>query len=75
MPARPEQDGEHRLSLLADAWDKAAQRWRDDMASHFDTYHWQPLREESLRYLDALRRLADVLEEAERGTEDEGGTW
>jgi hypothetical protein len=69
MPTQPDQDGDHGLSLLGDAWDKAAQYWRDDMARHFDTYHWTPLLRESRSFLEALGKLIDVLNSAERGTE------
>jgi hypothetical protein len=57
------------LSLIGDAWDKAAQYWRDDMARHFDAYHWTPLLHESRSYMDALCKLTDVLNSAERDTE------
>jgi hypothetical protein len=70
MPARPDQDGDQQLRLLDDAWDKAAQYWQDDMARQFDAGHLTPLLRESRGYLEALRRLLDVLEAAERDTED-----
>jgi hypothetical protein len=39
------------------------------MARHFDTYHWTPLLRESRSFLEALGKLIDVLNSAERGTE------
>ncbi len=54
--------------MLADAWDKAAQYWRDDMARHFETHHWGPLLQESRCYLDALGTLMEVLDAADRDT-------
>jgi hypothetical protein len=71
MPAlsRPDQDGEQQLRLLDDAWDKASEHWRDGLARQFDTGHLTPLLRESRCYLEALRRLMDTLEAAERDTE------
>ncbi len=70
MPTRPDQDGDLQLRLLGDAWDKAAEHWRDGMARQFDDGHLTPLRAESRGYLEALRRVLDMLEAAERDTED-----
>jgi hypothetical protein len=64
-----DQEGDHALSLLADAWDKAAQHWHDEVARDFDTHHLRPLLHESRRYLDALRALIDVLDTATRDTQ------
>lgn len=69
MADRPDQDGEQHLRLLGDAWDKAAQHWQDGMARQFDAGHLTPLLQESRGYLEALRRLLDMLEAAERDTE------
>jgi hypothetical protein len=69
MVSRPDRDGEEHLRLLDDAWDKAAQHWRDDMARQFDAGHLTSLLGESRGYLEALRRLMDMLEAAERETE------
>jgi hypothetical protein len=55
MISRPEQDGDQQLRLLADAWDQAAEHWRDG--------------DESRGYLEALRKLMDLLEAAHRETE------
>ena len=35
MISRPEQDGDQQLRLLADAWDQAAEHWRDGPARQF----------------------------------------
>ncbi|MBV9444323.1 MAG: hypothetical protein JO345_00240 [Streptosporangiaceae bacterium] len=68
MPAQIDTDGGHSLSLLADAWDKAAQHWHDEMARDFDVHHVRPLLDESRTYLDALRDLIEVLDTATRDT-------
>lgn len=68
MSAPPDIDGGYSLSLLADAWDKAARHWHDDMARDFDAHHLRPLLHESRTYLDALRDLIDVLDTATRDT-------
>lgn len=73
MPARPDQDGDQQLRLLADAWDKVARHWRDGRARQFDADHVTPLLRESRGYLEALRRLLDLLEAAERDTGELGG--
>lgn len=70
MLPSPDLDGNHALSLLADAWDKASQHWHDDMARDFDTNHLRPLLQESRSYLGALRNLIDVLDTAIRDTLD-----
>jgi hypothetical protein len=43
------------------------------MARQFDGGHWTPLLRESRYYLEALRKLMDLLEAAERDTEGEPG--
>jgi len=70
MPARPDQDGDQHLRLLHDAWDKASQYWQDGLARQFEVAHMTPLLAESRGYLEALRRLLDLLEAAERDTGD-----
>jgi hypothetical protein len=62
--------GDLGLGLLADAWDQTAQHWRDDIARQFEAHHWTPLLRESRSYLEALRKLTDVLSAAERDTWD-----
>jgi hypothetical protein len=69
MISRPEQDGDRQLRLLGDAWDKAAEHWRDGPARQFGTAQLAPLLQESRSYLEALRKLMDLLETAERETE------
>jgi hypothetical protein len=69
MISRPEQDGDRQLRLLGDAWDKAAEHWRDGQARQFGTAQLTPLLQESRSYLEALRKLMDLLETAERETE------
>jgi hypothetical protein len=69
MAARPDQDGDQQLRLLDDARDKAARHWQDGLGRQFDTDHLTPLLRESRNYLEALRRLMDMLEAAERDTE------
>ena len=69
MTARPDQDGDQQLRLLGDAWDKAAEHWRDGPARQFGTAQLTPLLQESRGYLEALRTLMNLLETAERETE------
>ena len=71
MPAlsRPDQDGDQQLRLLEDAWDKASAHWQDSVARQFDVDRLTPLLRESRGYLEALRKLVDTLEAAERDTE------
>jgi hypothetical protein len=69
MISRPEQDGERQLRLLGDAWDKAAEHWRDGPARQFGAAQLTPLLQESRTYLEALRKLMDRLEAADRETE------
>ena len=69
MTNRPDQDGDQQLRLLGDAWDKAAEHWRDGPARQFGTAQLTPLLQESHRYLEALGKLMDLLESAERQTE------
>ena len=69
MISRPDQDGNQQLRLLDDAWGKAAEHWRDGTARQFGAAQLTPLLQESRSYLEALRRLMDVLEAAERDTE------
>ena len=68
MPSRPDQDGDHQLRLLEDAWDNALQYWHDDPARDFAAHYWTPLHTESRFYLEALRKLTEVLSAAERET-------
>jgi hypothetical protein len=69
MPMPPEQDSSDRgLILLGDAWDKTTQYWHDDVARRFHAYHWTPLLQESRSYLDALSKMIDVLDSAQRDT-------
>jgi hypothetical protein len=69
MPGRPDQDGDQQLRLLEDAWEKASQHWLDGTARQFGDGHWASLHQESRRYLEALRKLMDTLDAAERDTE------
>ena len=69
MISRPEQDGDRQLRLLGDAWDTAAEHWRDGPARQFGTAQLTPLLQESRTYLEALRKLMDTLEAADRETE------
>ena len=68
MNSRPEQDGEQQLRLLADAWDQAAEHWRDGPARQFGDSQLAPLLQESRGYLEALRTMMDLLEAADRET-------
>jgi hypothetical protein len=72
IPGRPDitgQDGDHQFRLLEDAWHDALQHWHDDVLRDFDTHHWTPLQTESRLYLDALRKLMEVLRTAEHDTD------
>ncbi len=68
MPARPDQDGDQQLRLLDDAWEKASQHWLDETARQFGEGPWASLHQESRSYLEALRKLLDTVEAAERET-------
>ena len=69
MISRPDQDGDRQLRLLDDAWGKAAEHWRDGTARQFGDGQWASLHQESRSYLEALRKLMDTLDAAERDTE------
>jgi hypothetical protein len=69
MITRPEQDGDQQLRLLADAWDQAAEHWRDGPARQFGENQLAAVLDESRTYLEALRKLMDTLEAAERETQ------
>lgn len=69
MIARPDQDGEQQLRLLEAARNQAWQHWHDEMARRFDTQHWSVLSQECRSYLEALGKLLDVLDAAERDME------
>jgi hypothetical protein len=69
MISRPEQDGDQQLRLLGDAWDQAAEHWRDGPARQFGDGSLAPVLQESRSYLEALRKLMDTLEAADRETE------
>jgi hypothetical protein len=69
MNTRPDRDGEEQLRLLGTAWEGAAQHWLDEVARQFEADHWTPLAQQSRAYLEALGRMMDVLESAERETE------
>jgi len=68
MISRPDQEGDQQLRLLDDAWSQAAEHWRDGTARQFDAGQWAPLLHESRCYLEALRKMMDALEAAERDT-------
>jgi len=74
MTGRPDQDGDHNLRLLGDAWDQAAEHWRDGTARQFGEDQLTPLLHESRGYLEALRKLMDTLEAADRDTESPPGS-
>ena len=69
MISRPEEDGDRQLRVLGDAWDKAAEHWRDGPARQFGTAQLTPVLQESRGYLEALLTLMDLLEAADRETE------
>jgi len=74
MTGRPDQDGDQHLRLLGDAWDQAAEHWRDGTARQFGEGQLTPLLQESRGYLEALRKLMDTLEAADRDTENPPGS-
>ena len=69
MPGRPDQDGNHQMRVLDAAWHESRQHWHDDMTRHFDTDYWMPLLNNSRSYLEALHKLMELLNAAERDTE------
>lgn len=68
MTSHPEQDGDQQLRLLADAWDQAAEHWRDGPARQFGDGALASVLQESRTYLEALRTMMDLLEAADRET-------
>src|SRR3954453_15606019 len=75
MISRPEQDGDQQLRMLGDAWDQAAEHWRDGPARQFGDSRLAPLLQEPRTYLEALRKLMDTLEAADRETEINLAQW
>lgn len=69
MISRPDQDGDQQLRRLDDAWGKAAEHWQDGTARQFGAGELTPLLDVSRSYLEALRKLMDALEAAERDTD------
>ena len=69
MNTRPDRDGDEQLRLLDAAWEEAARYWRDEVARQFAADHWTPLAQQARAYLEALRALMDMLENAERDTD------
>ena len=69
MISRPEQDGDQQVRMLGDAWDQVAEHWRDGPARQFGDGSLASLLQESRTYLEALRKLMDTLEAADRETE------
>lgn len=67
--SRPDHDGDQHLRLLSDAWDQVVPHWRDGISRQFGSRQWTPLRDETRFYLEALRTMLDLLDEAERDTE------
>lgn len=53
------------LISLKTQWIATRQAWRDPVGDRFEKDFWKPLEEESLRYLDALKVLADILQQAD----------
>jgi len=68
MPATD--DGDGQFGVLEDAWASVLEHWHDDMAREFDAGYWTPLRHEYRFYVEALRRLTEVLDAADRETGD-----
>jgi hypothetical protein len=69
MNTRPDRDGDEQLRLLDAAWEEAARYWQDEVARQFAADHWTPLAQHARAYLEALRALMDMLENAERDTD------
>lgn len=69
MHRGPDHDGAYVLRTLDACWDKTQQHWHDDVARHFDVRYWTPLAKESREYLDALRKIIEILYVVERETE------
>jgi hypothetical protein len=55
-------DAALELGLLEEAWDNLLEHWHDDVARAFTARHWEPLKQESELYLDALRSLLSSAE-------------
>ncbi len=49
-------------------WIATRQAWRDAAGGRFEREFWQPLEVESIRYLEALKKLSDALQEADINT-------
>ena len=62
-------DGRASHQALDAAWQHAREHWTDAGARHFATNHLRPLEAEFQSCVEAMRRLLDVLNAAERATE------
>lgn len=69
MLDRPDEEGDRLLRMIDSIWHQTRQRWRDDMAGHFERVHWTPLIAETRLYLHGLRECLDTTSAAERDTE------
>ncbi len=49
-------------------WIATRQAWKDPIGDRFEKDFWQPLEEESAKYLNALRKLLDELQQADMHT-------
>lgn len=57
---------EQAMDTLRNARHDAAERWDDETFRQFDQRYFEPLEARYRRALDAIRRLAQVLDRAQR---------
>ncbi len=56
------------LISLKTQWFATRQAWRDPVGDRFEREFWQPLEEQASRYLNALKELSNVLDQADINT-------
>jgi hypothetical protein len=54
------------MKTLAVHWEDAKEDWADGVRRDFDEHHWEPLEFQTSATIQAIDRLAQVLEEMER---------
>lgn len=56
------------LISLKTQWLATRQAWRDPVGDRFEREFWQPLEEQASRYLNALKELSILLDQADINT-------
>jgi hypothetical protein len=65
----PADDAEFQRRALDTVWHETRQHWTDAGATHFDMRHRQIIDNKTIEYVEALRRLQELLSAAEQATE------